>query len=207
MDFRRHFHAEIERRYPGAAFTRLRTAIEARYQAIHPDIAFARSSPNPVDRRLEFCAYFLATIQALEAHGEDFDRIRAVCVAIAESYVRPATAWHRWLKRLPARFIGTPVMRLVTRILGAKIGRKGHPDGFLVRIVTAPAETYGLGYGFDILECGVCLLFSKHGALAYVPVLCEIDRLTSSMAGLALVRQGTIATGAPKCDFRFKTLG
>lgn len=157
-----------------------------------------------MDRRLEFCAYFLATIQALEAHGATYEEIERVCVAVAHSYVRPRSLFHRWLKRLPGRLIGTPVMRLVARILDKKTGHKGHPDGFLVRVITDPAETFGLRYGFDILECGICTLFRKHGALPYVSILCEVDRLTSSMAGLELVRGGTIARGAPKCDFRFK---
>lgn len=204
MKFQRHFRDEIRRAYPEPAFTAICADIDARYRAIHPDIAFARTSSNPMDRRLEFCAYFLAAIQALEARGAAFEQIEKVCVAVAESYVRPRNSWHLWLKRLPVRLMGTPVMRLVTRILEKKTGRKGHPDGFLVRVITDPAETFGLRYGFDILECGICTLFRKHGALPYVPILCEVDRLTSSMAGLELVRGGTIARGAPKCDFRFR---
>lgn len=204
MDFRRHFHDELRRNYSAADFAKVREDIEARYAALWPDISFARKSSNPVDRRLEFCAYFLATIQSLEARGASFERIRETCVRIAESYVRPANAWQRWLKRLPARLLGTPLVRPVTRIMAAKTGMKGHPDGFLVRVVTAPDETNGLGYGVDILECGICKLFAKHGALSYVPILCEIDRLTSSLAGLELIRGGTLATGADRCDFRFR---
>jgi hypothetical protein len=206
MDFKRHFHNEIRRCYPPENFPEIRADIEARYRAIYPDVSFARTSSNPIDRRLEFCAYFLATIQALEGRGESFEQIRKVCVNVAESYVQPAGASQRWLKQMPARLIGTPLVRVVARIMAAKTGKKGHPDGFLARIVTAPEETYGLGYGFDILECGICCLFRKHHASEYVPILCEVDRLTSSMAGLELVREGTLATGAAKCDFRFKLL-
>jgi hypothetical protein len=206
MDFRKHFHDEILRQYPPECFAEIRAEIEARYESIHPDISFARTSRNPVDRRLEFCGYFLATIQAMEARGANFEEIRKVCVRIAEAHVRPANAWQRWRKALPGKLIRTPLTRVVARIMKAKTGKKGHPDGFLVRIVTAPSETYGLGYGFDILDCGICTLFRKHRALAYVPILCEIDRLTTSMAGLELVREGTIATGAATCDFRFKIL-
>ena len=205
MKFEHYFHDEIRRHYPGA-FAAIRDDVDTRYRDIHPDVSFARTSSNPMDRRLEFCAYFLATIQALEARGQSFEQIQSVCVAVAESYVRPVNSLQRWLKGLPGRLIRTPLARLVARILQSKTGRKGHPDGFLVRIVTDPAETNGLRYGFDILECGICTLFQKHGALAYVPILCEIDRLTSTMAGLQLIRGGTIAAGASRCDFRFKVL-
>lgn len=205
MAFQKHFHDELRRRYP-ESYTGLRADIDARYRAIYPDVSFARASRNPIDRRLDFCAYFLATIQALEARAATFEQIREVCVTVTESYVRPANAWQRWFKRLPGRLIGTVWMKPVTRIMAVKTGRKGHPDGFLAQIVTAPGETDGLGYGIDILECGIVNLFRKHGAVAYVPILCEVDRLTSSLAGLELIREGTLAAGAPKCDFRFRIL-
>ena len=205
MDFTRHFQAELDRRYPPEVAKPLRAAVDSRYRSIQPSIAFARTSSNPMDRRLEFCAYFLAMIQTLEARGETFEDIRTACVNVAHSYVRPANPWQRWVKSLPGKLIGfAPITHLVTRIMSSKTGRKGHPDGFLVQIITDPHETHGLRYGFDILECGICTLFARHGALHYVPILCEVDRLTSSMAGLEMIRGGTIAMGAAKCDFRFK---
>jgi hypothetical protein len=204
LKFRHYFDQEIRRAYGEPVARAICADIDARYETICPDVAFARASSNPMDRRLEFCAYFLATIQALEADGAAFADIKRLCVAIAESYVRPRNSLHRWLKRLPARLIGTPVMRIIVHILDHKTGKKGHPDGFLVRVITDPVQTFGLGYGFDILECGICTLFHKHGASSYVSILCEVDRLTSSTAGLELVRGGTIASGASKCDFRFK---
>lgn len=85
-----------------------------------------------------------------------------------------------------------------------KISRKWHEDGFRAELITDKEETYGLGYGIDILECGICKLFSKHHAQAYTPILCEVDKITSNLAGLELIRKGTIANGADKCDFRFK---
>jgi hypothetical protein len=203
MQYQKHFDDELRRRYP-EAFTKMRADIDARNRTLAPDVAFARKSSNPVDRRLDFCAYFLATIQTLEARGASFGEIRDVCLAVTESCVRPANAWQRWVKGLPGKLIGTIWMKPVTRIMAAKAGKKGHPDGFLVRIVTDPAQTNGLGYGFDIVECGIVNFFRKHGAAHYVPILCEVDRLTSSLAGLELLREGTIANGASKCDFRFK---
>ena len=60
-----------------------------------------------------------------------------------------------------------------------------------------------MAFGFDIVECAIVKLFRKHGAGRYVPILCEVDELTSAMAGLELRREGTIANGAARCDFRF----
>lgn len=206
MGFQRNFRAELERQFPGAAGQSVCHAVDARFARVRTDVAFARTSSNPIDRRLEFCAYFLATIQELESRGMAFEQIREICLAITESYVRPTSRWQAWLKRLPGRLAGTPFMAILARVMRAKAGKKGHPDGFLVRVVTGPAETFGVGYGFDILECGVCALFRRHAAEKYVPILCEVDRLTAALSGLELVRKGTIATGAGQCDFRFRIL-
>ena len=85
-----------------------------------------------------------------------------------------------------------------------KVKNAGHPDGFVVKIITDKKETYGLGYGIDIVECGICKLFNKHGYSSYARILCEVDEITSGLAGLELIRAGTIANGASKCDFRWK---
>lgn len=198
MRDRDYFRREWDRQYPGEW-----AAVEARHAVIAPDVAFARESANPMDRRLVFCAWFLATIQVLEGRGETFDLIREFCLGVTVEYVRPKSAWRRWLKGLPGMLLRAPVVGLFTGLLRRKVGRKGHADGFLVQIVTEP----GVAFGFDIMECGIVKLFRKHGAERYVAILCEVDELTSSMAGLTLRREGTIALGAARCDFRFGIRG
>ena len=56
------------------------------------------------------------------------------------------------------------------------------------------------------IECGICKLFQKHNAGKYASILCEVDKVTSNLAGLELIRNSTIAYGAEKCDFRFKKI-
>lgn len=200
-----YFRDELRRRFP-AEHNRLCAEIEEQYRAIGPDVAFAQSSSNPMDRRLDFCSYFLAAILVLERHGQTPETIRETCLAVTRAFVQPRNSWQRWLKRLPAKLMGTPIGALMARVMQSKTGRKGHEDGFLVQVITDPAATNGLGYGFDILECGIVKLFRKHGAEHYVTVLCEVDEITSALAGLELVRGGTLARGAARCDFRFRRL-
>jgi hypothetical protein len=104
---KKYFHQSLRRHYP-TDFQKLQLNIENHYQAISPDTAFARTSPNPIDRRLDFAAYFLAVILALEKHGETFAQIRNVCLEIAYEYVRPKNRWQQWLKRLPVKLFSTP---------------------------------------------------------------------------------------------------
>ncbi|MBL7784508.1 MAG: L-2-amino-thiazoline-4-carboxylic acid hydrolase, partial [Chitinophagales bacterium] len=44
----------------------------------------------------------------------------------------------------------------------------------------------------------MCKLFQKHDYSKYASILCEVDEITSGLAGLQLIRTGTIANGAKK---------
>lgn len=205
MDFPPYFHRQLRLSYPATA-SALIAQTESNFQSLLPEISFARNSSNPIDRRLTFCAYFLATIQTLESHQATYEEIRALCLSVTEAYVQPRNAFTKLLRRLPGALIQTPLTKLLAAIMKRKTEHRGHPDGFLVQILTAPAQTNNLGYAFNILECGIVKLFAKHNAAHYAPILCEVDQLTSSLAGLELIRQSTIANGATICDFKFKKL-
>lgn len=178
--------------------------IDAAFELLQTDILFAKHSPNPVDKRMEMAAYFLATIQVLDAESIDYEVIKKIIIEIAHEYVRPKNQWQVFLKQLPPKMIGSRVGNWMIEQFKKRVREKGHPDGFQVHVITDKAETLGLGYGFDILECGICKLFKKHQYLKFASILCEVDSITSSLAGLTLIRTSTIAYGAKKCDFRFR---
>ena len=206
MGYKKYFLRAIKKHYPDNAGS-LMSEIDGRYEIISSDVGFASTSSNPMDRRLNFSAYFLALIQVLENQGDSFEQIRKICLEVTYDYVRPKNKFQSWLKRLPAKLVNIKLIRPLLKVMDRKVGTKGHPDGFVARVITGEKETYGLGYGIDILECGICKLFQKNGARKYASILCEVDKMTSGLAGLELIRTGTIATGAKKCDFRFKKVG
>jgi hypothetical protein len=202
-NYRKYFVNSIKVNFPDD-FEKVIAETDYNYKNISVDINFASTSNNPMDKRLDFCAYFLALIKTLDGKGETFENIRKVCLEIVLEYVRPKNKFQQYLKRLPAKLIDTWLMNLVIGFFNNKIKKNSHPDGFVAKIITDKQETYGLGYGVDILECGICKLFAKHNYNKYSPILCEVDAVTSDLAGLQLIRKGTIANGAKKCDFRFK---
>jgi hypothetical protein len=108
------------------------------------------------------------------------------------------------MKRLPSKLVNTWLANGVIPMLNKKFSQRDNPEGFVAKIITDKQETFGIGYGFDILECGICKLYKKHQYEKFASILCEFDEMTSALAGLKLVRTGTIANGAMKCDFRFK---
>lgn len=201
--FKKFFIKGLKSHFPDTHASLL-SEVEERFSNISKDTRFATKSSNPMDKRLDFAAYFLALIQALENHGQSFEQIRRICLEITYDYVTPKNWVQKWLKRLPAKLIGLRISRPFLNILNKKISTQGNQSGFRAEILTNKAETYNLGYGIDILECGICKLFQKHHSGKYASILCEVDKVTSTIAGLELVRTATIANGASKCDFRFR---
>lgn len=202
-DYRKYFRRFVKENYP-ADFHRILVATDSHYRLIAKDIAFVKSSKNPIDKRLDFSAYFLALIKTLDEKGESFEAIRKICLDITTEYVRPKSKVQSFFKRLVPRLTGTWLGKTLIKAFHKRVSSNAHAEGFVAHIITDPKETFGLGYGIDILECGICKLFNKHNYAPYASILCEVDEITSGLAGLELIRTGTIANGARKCDFRFK---
>ena len=202
-DFKKYFTDAVRKNFPDKHEALVKDT-ERHFAIISADTVFGAKSSNPVDKRLDMSAYFLAFIMMLEQQGKSFEEIRKICLDVVTEYVRPKNKMQQWFKRLPVVLLPTVFGRLLIRWMKKKTTQKAHPDGFLVDIITDPKETYGFGYGFDILDCGICKLFKKHNAYKYASILCEVDEMTSALAGLRLIRNGTIANGAKKCDFRFE---
>lgn len=201
--YRKYFYREIGLAYPGASAL-IKEATESHYAVISKDVAFAKRSPNPIDRRLDFCAYFLSLIKVLEERGERYEAIRKICLDITIEMVRPKHKLSAFSKKIFPLLTNTWLGRIIIKILQQKAILNPHPLGFKARVITDPNETFGLGYGIDILECGICKLFQKHEMGMYAKILCEVDEITTAHAGLQLIRTGTIANGAEKCDFRYR---
>ena len=200
--YKKYFLRAIKNHYPNR-IDELMASLEEHYKVISIDIQFAASSSNPIDKRLDFCAYFLALIKTLDEKGESFEMIRKICLEVVLDYVRTKNKLSAWAKRLPLKLIQLPFSIFLINIFNKKVSKKGNEAGFLAHIITDKNETYGLGYGIDIIECGICKLFKKHNSQKYASILCEVDEVTSGLAGLKLIRTSTIALGAKKCDFRF----
>lgn len=201
--YNKYLRRVLKHHYPERAET-LITAVERHFQAIAPDIQFVASSSNPIDKRLVFCSYFLALIKSLESAGAEFVTIRGICLELVTDYVRPKNKIQAFVKRVIPGLINTWIGRKLIGSLRRKVATRYHENGFRANILTDRQQTLGFGYGVDILECGICKIFTKHGAGRYASILCEVDEITSSLAGLDMVRSGTIANGAEKCDFRYR---
>ncbi len=203
--YKRYFKKTIKNQFPDR-FTNIMTDINKEYQNIAVDTRFASTSRNPLDKRLDFCAYFLSLIKTLDKEGETYETIKTICLEIATDYVRPKNKIQVFWKRFLPKLVNTGMARIGLRFLHKRVSQNDNPQGFITHIIKDKEQTYGFGYGIDILECGICKLFKKHNYYKYASILCEVDKVTSGLAGLELIRTGTITNGAKTCDFRFKKL-
>jgi len=202
-NYRKYFIADIKKRFPARSDSII-SKVDDHYRIISSDTAFAASSANPIDKRLDFCAYFLALIKTMDEQGETFETTRTICLEIVLEYIRPKNWLQQLLKKVPAKLVNTWLATFFLKKFHRRVSKNSNPNGFIANIITDKQETLGLGYGIDILECGICKLFKKHNYQKYSSILCEVDTITSGLAGLRLVRSGTIASGAKKCDFRWE---
>jgi hypothetical protein len=201
--YQKYFVRALKQHFPTIEKS-LAAALEEHYKVISIDTAFAAASGNPIDKRLDFCAYFLALIKTLDQRGETFEKIREISLEVVTAFVQPENKLSAWAKRIPLLLIQSPFSSFLLTVFHQKVSKKGNEAGFRAHIITDKKETYGLGYGVDIIECGICKLFQKHRYEKYASILCEVDEITSGLAGLQLIRTGTIARGAETCDFRFR---
>ncbi len=202
-DYKKYFFKFIRISYPNE-FDSIIADTDNNYKIISADTTFAKTSNNPIDRRHDFSSYFLALIKTLDAKAETFENIRKTCLQITTDYVQPKNKMQGFFKRLLPKLIKTWFGQILIKSFHNRVSVNSNAEGFRANIITDKQETFGLGYGIDIIECGICKLFQKHKFSKYASILCEVDEVTSGFAGLQLIRTGTIANGAKKCDFRFK---
>ena len=203
--YRKYFIGGIRKNFPNDPNIII-DKIDSHYKIISTDTNFAASSSNPIDRRLDFSSCFLALIKTMDEQGLDFEATRKICFEIVIEYVRPKNKFQQALKKLPAKIVNTWLGSVLVKQFNKRVSTNSNADGFIANIITDKQETFGLGYGVDIIECGICKLFKKHNYQKYASILCEVDAITSELAGLKLIRNGTIALGAKKCDFRWEKI-
>ena len=104
--YKKYFHKGIRHHYPGESDAII-SKVENHFNVISADTSFAASSANPIDRRLDFCAYFLALIKTLDDRNETYETIRMICLEIVTDFVQPRNKFHHLLKKLPAKLSNT----------------------------------------------------------------------------------------------------
>lgn len=91
--------------------------------------------------------------------------------------------------------------RLPGRLKWAEESHKKQYENDWVLDVLPGNGAYDLGY--DYHECGIVKICRDEGCAELASYLCRLDYLLADLMGLTLKREGTLADGADKCDFRY----
>jgi len=113
-NYKKYFASAIRKYFPDRSAT-LIAEVEHQYEIIAVDTRFAATSKNPIDKRLDFCSYFLSLIKVLDLQGVSFDSIRQICLEIVTEYVRPKNKIQLLFKQLPPILIHTQLASVLLK--------------------------------------------------------------------------------------------
>lgn len=176
-------------------------SMDGRFQELLPRLPYIGGNSNLLTENLVVSAWFLSLYKALHERGHSDDYIGDLCYRIAEDFVNKQPKWAAHVQGWLAQ---TSLFKMMFRKLSNKSKKRQYPADFVVQYVGGDGQNYD--YGFDFTECGICKLFHAENADNFTKHMCRIDYLTTSFNGIELIRTGTIANGAEKCDFRFRKL-
>ena len=111
----------------------------------------------------------------------------------------------QWFLGLVGRFRYGRQYEKKLKAAAAASQQRQYPQDFVASFIQGDGKNFD--YGLDITECGICKLYSVHGAAKLARYMCLSDYVISTILVLREMegnRYETIAEGGGKCDFRYK---
>lgn len=194
-----HFKRVLNTEFPPDEVTRIIQQTREEFRRLLPRLPDIGGRQNPLTENLLASAWFLALAQPLRQRNWSDDQIGDLIYRIAEVWVASSPRWVAWLQGKLAR---TPLVKFLLKRVSRQSQQRRYAADFVVQFVEGNGRNFD--FGLDFTECGICKLFQAEGAAGLAKHMCRIDYLTTSFRGIQLIRNGTIANGASKCDFRYK---
>jgi len=170
-----------------------------RFETLLPDIPDIGGTANRNQPFLTMAAWLTALTQAMAEKGlppKDAGRL------LYDLYASEWAALPKDRARVMGASLFAPAQIAALKDWAANSQKRANPADWVGRFVPGDGKTFDVGY--DYSECGAVKYFKAHGVAAVAPYFCLNDFLASKAQGTGLVRSGTIAQGAPICDFRYK---
>lgn len=79
------------------------------------------------------------------------------------------------------------------------------PGEDVIEFVSGEGQQFEWGY--NVKSCAICQVASRYDAMDLVPYFCAVDDVMSDKGKQGLRRTGSLALGAPHCDFRYRRGG
>jgi hypothetical protein len=135
----------------------------------------------------------------LQPRGLSDDEIGELVYRVAEEWV---TSSPRWIGRVQVLLAKTPFLRMILSRISRQTQQRKYPGDFVVQFI--PGDSRSFDFGLDFTSCAIHKFFQAEQAGHFAKYMCRIDYLATSIKGIELIRTGTIANGADKCDFRYR---
>jgi hypothetical protein len=193
------FRRALLSRFSAAEVERIVEQLQAEFRAMLPRLPYIGGKQNPLTANLVACSWFLALYRVVQPRGLSDDEIGDLVYRVAEEWV---TSSPRWLGRLQGLLVRTPLLRLVFGRISRQSQQRKYPGDFVVQFVPGDGRTFD--FGLDFSGCAIHKFFQAEQAGHFAKYMCRIDYLTTGYKGIELIRTGTIANGADKCDFRYR---
>lgn len=146
-------------------------------------------------RFLTGVALLAGLYRALRAQGLASERAGGLVISCSRAALGRVPRPLRWLYR--RHFFRPRNFRaLAVSILGDPALGDGAPGDFQGALLEG-------AYGVDYTGCAIRSWLNAQDLADFAPWVCLLDDVQSEVFGLGLERSGTLAHGAPRCDFRF----
>lgn len=180
--------------------------LQAEFRAMLPRLPYIGGKRNPLTSNLVACSWFLALYRVLQPRGLSDDEIGELVYRVAEAWV---TSSPRWIGRMQLLLARTPLLKIMFERISRQTQQRKYPGDFVVHFVPGGRSGDGrtFDFGLDFTGCAIHKFFQAEGAGHFAKYMCRIDYLTTSFKGIAMMRTGTLANGADKCDFRYRLAG
>ena len=157
---------------------------------------------QPFTEFIVFTGMLLAVYRVSKANGKTVEQTGELVYEIGRAFLK---SFPTFLLRIftPLNFSRRSQNR--TRKQAIESHAREYPADYVYNFIEGDGVTFD--YGVDYLECASCKFLTKQGAPEIAPYICPVDILFSEALDWGLTRTTTLASGADRCDFRFKKGG
>lgn len=193
----------IERIVGAGAMAEATRRFEDAYRVVVAELPYVGGDDGRMTPFFERGLSLLAIGRVLRADGVEQGRIGRAMMAVFKGYLAPLPEAER--QALGRQFMSPENLRYLEE-QAAWSRTKEHPEDFVYSIVHPddPEDGGDFDFGVDYHECGLCKFCRSHGDDDLLPHICAVDFESYGLRGIHLERTTTLASGAERCNFRFK---
>lgn len=161
-----------------------------------PSMAYVDKPQHPLASALFICSVNLSLYLALKKRGVDVHAFgSAMLTGLTRAPIPVPQESDEVLRERLAQFA----------LLAEASQTNAAPGEDVVEFVSGEGAEFEWGY--NVKSCAICHVAAKYDAMDLVPYFCAVDDVMSDKGNQGLRRSGSLAVGAPQCDFRYKRGG